>query len=209
MDKMKRAKLIFDILSESIELEKLPNVPVKEVVEFRCSLSQETDRGCALMAAAYLEYELEKLIKSNLVNDKKVLKVLFSSNGYLATFSSKIDLAYMLGLISPDVRSDLHILRKIRNEFAHNPESFGFEKEEISHRCNELKLTGIPNGAEARLKFTNAMMGVVATIHVTVVESKNVEPKHNIDLEEHKKFVSEFITKMLVKLENLIKAQEG
>jgi hypothetical protein len=35
----------------------------KEVFAFRSSLNQETDRGCALMAAAYLDTELEWLLK--------------------------------------------------------------------------------------------------------------------------------------------------
>ena len=46
-------------------------------------------------------------------------KSLFEGNGPFSTLSSKIDVAYALGLLSSEERRELHLLRKIRNEFAH------------------------------------------------------------------------------------------
>jgi hypothetical protein len=39
------------------------------VQKLRESLTPETDRGCALMSAAFLDERLMELIKANLVND--------------------------------------------------------------------------------------------------------------------------------------------
>jgi DNA-binding MltR family transcriptional regulator len=202
MDSEKRGELIFKAICKVMDLEKLKKLPVKEVIEFRCSLSEESDRGCALMAAAYLEYELEKLIESILIEDKNISKKLFSGTGCLATFSSKIDLAYMLGLISSDIRSDLHILRKIRNEFAHDPEKFGFERDKIRNRCNELKMVGFPNEKNSRFKFTSAMMGSAAAIHGAILKSKRVKPKLNVCLEEQREYCEIILDTIIETSEN-------
>src|SRR5438105_1519183 len=66
-----------------------------EVTAFRDSLNAETDRGCALMAAAYLDEELQKLFRATFLDDSGVADQLFSPNGPLGTFSARIDLAYM------------------------------------------------------------------------------------------------------------------
>jgi hypothetical protein len=60
-----------------------------EVVKFRQSLTSETDRGCALMAAAYLDAELEKLLSKHFVNSDKVKEEIFGHSRPLGSFSEK------------------------------------------------------------------------------------------------------------------------
>lgn len=51
---------------------------------------------------------------------KRLIETVFEGTGPLATFSAKISLCSALGLVGgDDLRHDLTILRKIRNEFAH------------------------------------------------------------------------------------------
>lgn len=45
-----------------------------EVLEFRSSLTPETDRGVALVCAAYLETELGALLRKSFVNSPKVVE---------------------------------------------------------------------------------------------------------------------------------------
>jgi len=53
------------------------------------------------MAAAYLENSLENLLKKLFVENSSLKNDPFNDyNGFLTSFSSKIDLAFMLGLIS-------------------------------------------------------------------------------------------------------------
>lgn len=56
----------------------------------------------------------------------------------MGTFSAKIDLAYRIGLISLDEKSSFHLIRKIRNEFAHSSEEISFESDIIKDRISEL-----------------------------------------------------------------------
>jgi len=49
------------------------------------------------------------------------------SDGPLGTFSAKVDVAFALGLLSEKSRRDLHNLRKVGNEFAHNPDDIDFD----------------------------------------------------------------------------------
>jgi hypothetical protein len=66
--------------------------------EFRSTLTDETDRGCALMAAAYLDDRLAELLKAYFVDDLPVAKKVLDLERPLGTFSARIDVAYLLGL---------------------------------------------------------------------------------------------------------------
>jgi DNA-binding MltR family transcriptional regulator len=88
-------------------------------LEFRTTLNPETDRGCALMAAAYLDERLGEFMKGYFVDDSKVADDLLEQSRPLGTFSSRIDMAYALGLISEEEHRGLHPIRRIRNDFGH------------------------------------------------------------------------------------------
>jgi hypothetical protein len=45
---------------------------LKEVAKCRDTLNPETDRGCALMAAAYLDSQLELLLRKSFIPDEDV-----------------------------------------------------------------------------------------------------------------------------------------
>ena len=55
-----------------------------------------------------------------------------------STFSSRIDLAYRVALIRPAYRSSLHLLRKIRNDFAHQNIAKGFENPSTQDRIRNI-----------------------------------------------------------------------
>ena len=88
---------------------------LREFVAFRRALTDESDRGCALFAAAYLDKALSDVLFLSLVENKKIEAELFEGNAPLATFSSRIKLAFYLGKISTACRSDLETIRKIRD----------------------------------------------------------------------------------------------
>lgn len=189
----KRTELISSLIGNVLNKNDLENIPYNEVVELRCTLTEETDRGCALMAAAYIDFELEKLIRAYIVDDKAIAQELFSNNGPLGTFSSRINLAFSLGLIPDDIKRDLHLLRKIRNYFAHEPKRFGFEKIEIASRCNELKFS-VPFAKDPRERFISAMMGITGHIHSKLTKTTHLVPAPDIDIEKHNKYFEEQIS---------------
>jgi DNA-binding MltR family transcriptional regulator len=103
-------------------------------------LSKETDRGAAVLAGGYLDALLEDLLRAVLVLGPK-LDDLISTGRPLGSFSSRIDLAYSLGLL-PEVRlRDLHLIRKIRNYFAHDMEADTFAMSPVCDWCRELAST--------------------------------------------------------------------
>lgn len=149
---------------------------IVEVIKFRHSLNDETDRGCALMAAAYLDYELEELLHKYLLDDPKATSNMLKNNGPLSTFSSKIEIAYLLGLIGKNTRKDLNLIRKVRNEFAHKSDPLSFEDDSIKNRCRELHFDP-SDETRARQKFTRVVMGVLAQIYTSKTMVNRVEGK--------------------------------
>src|SRR5690606_31044209 len=132
--------------------------------------SHESDRGCALMAAAFLESEIENLLKIKLIGTNSFIKELFSFNGPLGTFSSKIKMAYSLGLISKYTMGDLDIIRRIRNSFGHEYKPLSFETKEIKDQVNALKHTMYEiEGIRTRAIFTNTVLGQLSFITASQV----------------------------------------
>lgn len=149
------------------------------VVRFRGSLNGESDRGCGLMAGAYLDDRLGDLISKTFIDDKNAAEEMLGVNGPLGTFSSRIDCAYLLGLIGPDARRDLHLIRKIRNDFGHKVDPINFEYAPIAGRCRELKCHAkLPNDPPRGIYIQTAMglLGVIQAAGCHVVKpAKPVE----------------------------------
>lgn len=109
----------------------------KQFKKFSERFSQETDRACAVLGAAFLDAILEGLFRSRL---RGKTDALLSVNGPLGSFSSRTDLTYALAWIDEDTYADLKLIGRIRNKFAHVFDSdLDFETEEIVNRCNELR----------------------------------------------------------------------
>lgn len=107
------------------------------------SLGEESDRGCVLVAVAVLDKHLEMLIRAELSQDAKVVKhvinPLFKGQGPLASFWSKIQLAYSLNLIPEWMYEDLERIRELRNEFAHKYEAADFGDPAVVRLTEKLK----------------------------------------------------------------------
>lgn len=62
-------------------------------------------------------------------------------NAPLSNFSSRIDFAFRIGIISHQLARDIHIIRKIRNDFAHSYEPRTFEDGKIRDQVNALAIS--------------------------------------------------------------------
>ncbi|SDN84685.1 hypothetical protein [Ensifer sp. YR511] len=86
-------------------------------------LQRMNERGhstTALVAASALENFLEKAIKARMPHlNNELAGKLFDGYGPFATFSAKIDTAYAMAIIDRSVFKDIHVVREIRNVFAH------------------------------------------------------------------------------------------
>jgi DNA-binding MltR family transcriptional regulator len=162
-----------------------------------------SDRALGIIAASLVEIHLTKLIKKAFISEAKVRgketvqETMFHSSGPLGAFSSKIRMAYLMGLISNEFYKDLQILREIRNRFAHNTEIGSFDVPEISDRCfnftlvdkyisdTEAGLNGHPSalflyetrGAAALLKIAKQRYRLSAHVFSIGIQHATVKPK--------------------------------
>jgi mannitol operon repressor len=135
------------------------------------AIREESDRAAAVLGAATVDALLSELLVRAMKPDSS--KKLFESNGAFATFSAKIEAAYAFGLIGTLEYRDLHLVRKIRNDFAHafNHE-LSFETEAIANRTRELSLlkcipedhslrNGVNDTSRLRFEFN---VGIIVTV---------------------------------------------
>lgn len=105
-------------------------------------LRGESERACAIVGAAYLDGIFEKILEEYLLENKDAYKDLLSSknaNSPLSSFSARIIVSYGIGLINKNQKEAFHLIRKIRNLFAHDI-MLKFSDDVISNRCKELKI---------------------------------------------------------------------
>jgi DNA-binding MltR family transcriptional regulator len=108
--------------------------------EFSANMRAETDRGAVLVGAALLDELLGETLSAKFIASQKATEKMLEHPGPCSTFAARTDIAYCLGLISSDVAEDLHLVRKLRNEFAHSPWSASFDDNEISARSGQLNV---------------------------------------------------------------------
>jgi hypothetical protein len=150
----------------------LPDQSQKSIVD---ELEQQTDRGAGIIGAAFIESLLLQALKSRMrlktLDDKRAAKGLFDQMRPLSSFSAKIDLGLVLGLYRSEIRSDLHRIRNIRNEFAHAKEPRDFNFQKIRDACarfwlphhlfivdNRTGTTAYPSDARGRYILTTKLL---------------------------------------------------
>ena len=106
--------------------------------EAAATFEKESDRGSALIALAWVDDALEAFVKASFRDEKKIVDSVFQSMGPLGTFSARIKTAYLLGLITSSLYSDLEKMRGIRNEFAHVRRRVRFKDQSVNARCKSL-----------------------------------------------------------------------
>ena len=166
----------------------------EQVTAFRKALTAESDRGCALFAAAYLDASVSDLLYVSLVSNKSIEKDMFEGTAPLATFSSRIKMAYYLGLISSACRRDLDIIRSVRNDFAHKLDVNSFGIESVRDRCRSLVFSYREKQDEPRDHFIASVLGVLGHIHASTLTTvphteKADEPPSAEAKAEHRKRV--------------------
>jgi DNA-binding MltR family transcriptional regulator len=100
-------------------------------------IAEQTDRACAVVSAALLDTVLERLLRKRLVEG--TANALFRTDGPLATFAAKISMARALGLLTTKEAEDLHLIRKIRNKFAHSLHARFFTEQSIRMLVENLE----------------------------------------------------------------------
>ncbi len=107
--------------------------------EFNAQLHLESDRGSVIVAAALLDDALKEVLAAYMLpaveGDDELLE---GPHAPLGSFSARIDCAYRTGLIRMEVRKTLHLIRKIRNAFAHRSEMATFDSQSVRDRLRQI-----------------------------------------------------------------------
>jgi len=91
-----------------------------ELTAWMGALAKGDERVMILVAAARLDDDLKTLLQKVMLHDGGGEDRLFDVDRPLGTFSSRILLAFRLGLIDRECESYLQSLRKLRNDAAHS-----------------------------------------------------------------------------------------
>lgn len=118
-----------------------------------------------ILGAVAVEYQMDELIRRRFGRqDDETWAAMQSENGPLHSFFSKITIAYAFKIIDEKTRDDMHIVRTIRNAFAHSRKIISFDDDlilkELAGASNfDKKLKKIAgesrNKNEARLLYVN------------------------------------------------------
>jgi mannitol operon repressor len=144
-----------------------------EVIDFvrdaQAELKSGTDRGVVLVCAAIIDDLLGRLILSFLVEDRISSELMDPRRDTpLSSFSSRINAAFALGLITREERRDLHTVREIRNDFAHKLGP-SFQSNALKDKCDTLRSRITfrnPGSRPPREVFTMATINFVANFAV-------------------------------------------
>ena len=168
----------FDFNDALLEFHKLFNVENKD------------ERSIAILGGTFLELALENILKEFLPDNSKQVEELFKFPQPLSNFSSKISFCYSLGLIDKLIYKDLTLVRKIRNEFAHNL-YVSFENSNIKDWTFELKfykvsmMNNIPNGISALNIYQVAVNQLITNLNGCISIAKSQKRKTLDNLEKY------------------------
>ncbi len=108
-------------------------------IDFLNEFRAEGDRASVILGAARLDLGLYHLLQHTLLPNTSKADDLLDGDNPLGTFSSRITVCYRLGLIDAQLARGLHLVRKIRNSFAH--ETSGSSLNSGSHRDRVRELS--------------------------------------------------------------------
>lgn len=121
-----------------------------------------------------IDDRLEATLRSFFVEGRPANKFLDEANAPLGGFSSRTQACYLLGLIDDFEYSEIELIRKVRNEFAHAKHGTSFRSERVQGLCSSLR-SDLPEGAghptsDSRFRFTNAVVCVVLRLFLLPAE---------------------------------------
>ncbi|MBK8071641.1 MAG: transcriptional regulator [Ramlibacter sp.] len=134
----------------------------EDLAKFVEELKRETDRGLPLVAAALIDDRLAETLRSFFCKVPSASKLLDEGNSPLGSFSSRTEACYALGLIDEFEYNEIGLIRKVRNEFAHEKHGTSFASPRIQGLCSTLR-SDLPKEAgyplqDPRFRFTNAVV---------------------------------------------------
>ena len=114
------------------------NHSLESLNRFLSLVGGQDDRAMVLSLATFIEDTLGRLLLAYFRNCKATKELVEGFNAPLGTLGSRIKAAYSFGLVTLEQYKDMEILRKVRNQFAHNWEGVSLERNDIQAMVGEL-----------------------------------------------------------------------
>lgn len=105
---------------------------------FLSLIGEQDDRAMVLSLATFIEDTLGRLLIAYFRNCKATKELVEGFNAPIGTLSSRIKAVYSFGLVTEDQYKDMEILRKVRNQFAHNWEGVSLARNDIQATIGQL-----------------------------------------------------------------------
>ncbi len=108
--------------------------------ELEVLVAQKNDRGVAILSHSFLDDRLRWLLEVKMIStlSKGQKNYMFYNSGPLSSYKARYELAFALGLLNENFRSELEIFGQIRNKFAHGFKRLRFDDAPISELCDRL-----------------------------------------------------------------------
>ena len=111
-----------------------------QMIRFLAEVYSESDRAAAILAAAAIDQRLTRLLYKLFGPETSQSTSLFRPDDPLGSLAAKIEVAFRTGIIGEDLHRELHLLRKIRNKFAHSEKLLSFAESPIRDFAGELSI---------------------------------------------------------------------
>lgn len=139
----------------------------------------ESDRGAALLGCSMVESALKRQIQSISPHlSEKERNDLFGGRGIFGSFGAMIEASYVFQTITPEVRSDLNVIRSVRNAFGHSPRILDFEHPRIIEKLSVLKakkdLSGLRSSTRGIFVYS-VMTNFIALAKATIGHSLHID----------------------------------
>jgi DNA-binding MltR family transcriptional regulator len=116
----------------------LGDLPTPRHTLVMAEIEQQTDRGAAIIGAAYVDLVLREAITARMLSVPDVITLLFENRGPLQDFGARIQIGVALGVYGRRAYKDLCIIKDIRNAFAHSAEAMDFTRVDVARLCTSL-----------------------------------------------------------------------
>ena len=141
----------------------------EDLAVFMKELQSETDRGLPLVAAALIDDLLSETLRSFFIENGSADKILKGASAPIGTMSARLNLCHALGFIDDYEKSEIELIRKIRNRFAHAKHGLSFGDASIQGYCSSF-ISSMPGGGiypehTPRFRLVNATVCVVLRLY--------------------------------------------
>jgi DNA-binding MltR family transcriptional regulator len=117
------------------------NFPDADISGLAEELKRQSDRSLITLAASFLDDALAYRISKRFcfAPEDKEYSFCFRFEGPLGTFSSRLEIAALFGIIDDETYQELDIIRELRNACAHCKHPITFDTAQIANVANRLR----------------------------------------------------------------------